>query len=612
MPIAAESLQAAAVRFSKNARECFNLELDGSLKSLVLAAGAMQRYHAMYERAVAAKDPNLEKFVQQVSTEATAYVSMVFIKSHEAKLGATKEGKLMLIAGGVNIPILDMMVEEVRTGRAHSLLLIPQLDAISKKNLEPRTVDPGNLEAEARAAAAIAVQDVRASLKQDLDYSPESLAIVDRALQRLKAIAEVSPESKSNLVRASCEKYGSYIGEVLVKHRGGKWLKIQVRDTVMNAVGIGAIYAMPALIVQAVLEGKKLDMGEKAAETVVQFAAFTQDRMQNAAPEGLFQNLDTPGEILKKIKLLAEEGVRTAKASHGVDLDYSLFSLSALDDVIEKHRKKIESERNVLNEENFQRARAFSSLPLGAYLGEVILRGHGGCWEDGDPWPRLRQHMMKFDPITVVGAFFRGENATATEKMHVASSQQYYQGIRPLLHDIVEAKLYGPGGKMEQLLAQMGPNLQLNIAILNFADSCLAFSYAECNVELDFSEKSLLDVDRMLEQFHKNTEEEIKAKPALDRANLVNLFGSYAGEVFRRALGGVWANDASGALVTDPSGEMRPGPNVAHLAVGGTRVFVVTKVRRFLEHGSGDSLAFMLHSFRTLIERGEITAGPAQ
>ena len=612
MPTAAEALQAAAARFTKNARECFTLELDGSLNSLAVAAAAMQRYHAMYQRAAAAKDPNLEKFVQQVSTEATAYVSMVFIKSHQAKLGATKEGKLMLISNGVNIPILDMMVEEVRTGKAHSLLLITQLDAISKKNLQPRELDPGNLESEARAAAAIAVQDVRASLKQELDYGPQSLALVDRALQRLKAIAEVSPESKSNLVRASCEKYGSYIGEVLVKHLRGKWLKLQVRDTVMNAVEMGAIYAMPALIVEAVLEGKKLDMGEKAAETVVQFVAFTQERMENSAPEGLFQNLDTPGEALKKIKLLSDEAVRIAKASHGADLDYSLLSLSALDDVIAKQRKKIDDERSVLTEEDFSRTRAFSILPFGAYLGEVIVRAHGGSWEDADPWPKLRQHMMKFDPITVMGAFFRGETATVTERMHVASSQQYYQGIRPLLHDIVEAKLYGAGGKQEQLLAQMGPNLELNSTILHFAEACLAFSYSERNIELDFSEKSLLDVDRMLEQFHKNTEEEIKARPALDRANLVSWFGCYAGEVFRRAIGGVWSDDASGALFRDASGGIRPGPNVAHLVVGGGRVFVVSKVRKFLEKGSGDSLAFLLHSVRTMIERGEITAGLMQ
>jgi hypothetical protein len=612
MPTAAEALQAAAWRFTKNAQEHANVELDGSLKSLILVSAAMQNYHAMYKRAAAAKDPDLEKFAKQVSTEATAYVSSVFINNCNAKLSATKDGKFILVVGGVDIPIGDMMLEELKAGKPHSILLITQVDNITKKNVQTKRLDAGNVESESRAAAAVAVQDVRSMLKQELDYGIASLALVDRALQRLKAIAEVSPESKSNLVLASCGKYGSYIGEVLVKHLGGKWVKLQLRETVVNAIELGSVYAMPSLIVQAVLAGKKLDMGDKGAESVVQFLALTEERIKNAAPDGLFQNLDTPGEVLKKIKLFAKEGVRIARISQSVELDYSLFSLSALDDVIAKQRKKIDGERSVLTEESFQQLRAFSILPLGAYLGEVILRAHGGSWEDASPGPKLRQHMMKFDPITVIAAFFRGETATATEKMRAASAQQYYQGIRPLLHDILEAKLYGPGSTQEKLLVQMGANRELNSAILHFAEACLAFSYTHFNIDLDFSEKSLLEVDRMLEQFHKSTEEEIRADPALDRQSLVNWYGCYAGEVFRRTLRGVWANDASGALINDESGKIRCGPNVAHLVVGESRVFVISKVRKFLEQGSADSLTFLLHSVRTMIERGEITAGPAQ
>jgi hypothetical protein len=600
MPTPAEALQAAAARFIKNAREHANVELDGSFKSLILVSAAMQRYHAMYEHAATAKDPDLDKFAQQVSIEASAYVSSVFINHFRAKLGATKEGKIILIVSGVNIPIADLMLDELKSGKPHSILLITQVDNITKKNLQPQKLDSGQVESEARAAAAIAVQDVRAMLKQELDFSLDGLPLVDRALQRLKAIAEVSPESKSNLVRASCDKYGSYIGEVLVKHLAGKWLKIQLHDRVMNAVGVGSIYLMPSLIVEAVLHGKKLDMGDKAAESVVQFAAIAQERRKSAPPEGLFQNLDTPGEVLKRIPLLAQEGIRIAKDTHDLDLDYSRFSLSGLDDVIAKHRQKLEAEQNVLNEENFQRARAFAALPLGAYLGEVILRAHGGSWEDASPWPKLRQHMMKFDPITAMAAFLRGETTSTTEKTRVASAQQYYQGIRPLLQDVLLAKLYGAGKTEGQVLAEMGPNRDLNSTVLHFAEACVAFTYSESAIELDFSENSLLDVDRMLERFHKNTEAEIKARPALDRQNLINWYGCYAGEVFRRAIGGVWADDASGTVP--------PGPNVAHLRVADNRVFVVSKVSKFLQKGSADSIAFMLHSVRTMLKNNELRA----
>lgn len=117
------------------------------------------------------------------------------------------------------------------------------------------------------------VEDVRAMPKQELDYSPASLVLVDQALQRLKGIAEVSPESRGNLVRASGEKYGGYIGEVLVRHFGGKWSKVEARGTVMNAIDLGSIYAAPAWIVQAVLENRPLDIGRVTARSVVESAA---------------------------------------------------------------------------------------------------------------------------------------------------------------------------------------------------------------------------------------------------------------------------------------------------------------------------------------------------
>jgi hypothetical protein len=149
-----------------------------------------------------------------------------------------------------------MMLEEVRTGKAQSFLLIQQVDAIRKKNLEPRTVEPGNLEAENRLQP------------RELGHCRWRVATLEDDCRRFS-------REQRNLARASCEKYGSCIGEVLVGRRGGKWLKVQLRETVMNAVAIGIIYVMPALIVQTVLEGKKLNMGEQAAESVVQFVAFT-------------------------------------------------------------------------------------------------------------------------------------------------------------------------------------------------------------------------------------------------------------------------------------------------------------------------------------------------
>lgn len=595
MTTAAEALEAASQRFAKGAKEHLNLDLDGSWKSILIVAAALQRYHAMFKKAADAKDIDRDKFVEKVAIEATAYLSTVFIKSHAAKLDATEKG-LILTVSGVKIPISDLMREEVRTGKPNSLLLLAQVDEITKKNQQAEAVEAGNLEEEARKAAAVAVEDVRGMLKVELDYSRESLVHVDRALERLKAMVEISPENKSNLIRASCEKYGSYIGEVMARHMGGTWNRFRLQDRILNAVGIGPINAVPALIVEAILNGKSLSMGEGSAATVVDFVAKAEGKSKTTTKEGLFRNLDTAGEVPKRIPQFLEEARRIAKVNHNIDLDGTLFSLAALDEVIVKERQRLESERKVLNDENFNQARAFSVLPLGVYLGEAILSAHKGSWEElpGESWMRIRQHMIKLDPLSVVAALLRGETSTANDKMKVASAQQYYQGVRPMLADIVEAKLCGTAGTREQLLLAMGKDQELNGSVAHFAESCMVFCYSTRGVELDFSEKSLAEVDRILEEFHGNRETLLGTSRITER-DLVNWFGCYAGEVFRRELGGQWVNEASGIGGATEK--------ITHLNVNGNRIFVVSKVWKFLNSGPGDSLAFLLHATRSTLEQ---------
>jgi len=594
---AMEALQAATSRFIANAKEHAGVELDGSLKSLLLVAVALQKYHTLYQRGAQANDPEAEKFAQNIAHEAMVYVSSMMMKAYNARMD-TKDGKIVLVYEGVVIPISEMMTEEVKSGKPNSLLLLKLIDDIYTKNSQPVELDSGDLASEAQAQAAIAVQDVLAALKVSADFSLASLAVIDRALQRLKSVAEVAPQNKSALIKASCEKYGSYIGEVFVKQLRGTWAKVRIRDRVVNVIQLGSIYSVPAFIVEAVLEGKKLSLGDQAAETVVQFAALTQERMRGATQEGLFDGLDAPGEIVKRIEPLAREGVRIAKVIHGHDLDYSLFSLEVLDQVVAKHHAKLEADRKVLTDENFQTARAFAALPLGVYLGELIRGAHGGCWENSTGWPTLRQNLMKFDPITVVASFMRGETAMATDRIRVASVKQYYQGIRPLLLDVLDAKLRGAEVSRDQLLAHMGPKRSLNDGVLHFAEACLIYAYVAHNLELDFSENSLLDVDRILEKFYKQAHEPNPAPPAVDPETLCKWFGCYSGEVFRRSLGGIWADDASGTVP--------PAQGIAHLNWDGNRIFVLNKIGKFLRNGTEDSVAFLLQAVRSLKARGEL------
>jgi hypothetical protein len=579
----AGAIHDAAARFAANALESVQVRLDGSLKSLMSVVVVMQKYHTFYERASAANDPDLSKFVQQVMVESTCYVVEVLVNHMGVQPKFTPAGEVLVVADGVEIPVTKIMLDELKTGKANSLLVVTQSDAIRKKNSVPQQVEPANVATEERTLAEVAVQDVRVMLKQDLDYTPQSLPHVDRTLLRLKALGEMAPANKSTLVGASCDKYGSYIGEVLVRHYQGQWSKVKVRDRVSSVVDLGTVYAFPTNIVEAVLEGKNLSMGDQFAGSVVDFLAVALERKKAAPPSGLFSNLDTPGEMLKRMDQFAEEAARIARDSYQIELDYSLFSLEELDSAIARHRAKLAEAKASLPEEEFDKQFAFSLLPLGAYLGEVFRRMHGGSWEDHNPWPVLGQRAMKLDPITAVRAFLCGQSASNFDKSSVSTVHQYYQGLRPVMLDMMEAKLFGSAGSERNLLTQMGPNTEFNKTMLTLAESCMIFSLAEYRVDLDFSEESLKDVDRLLEIFYKSTEDEIKAKPDLERNNLIYWYGAYSGEVIRRAVGGVWADDASATIP--------PGPNVPHINLDGNRIFVLKKVRKFLANGPGDSVA---------------------
>ena len=171
-----------------------------------------------------------------------------------------------------------------------------------------------------------------------------------------------------------------------------------------------------------------------------------------------------------------------------------------------------------------------------------------------------------------------------------------------MLRDVVQAKIYGAAGTEENLLAQMGPDQELNRAVLHFTEACLVFSYSSRGVELDFSEKSLEQVDTIIEQFHQNREKMLASAAGLPREDIVNWYGCYAGEVFRRVLGGEW--------VTDASSPVAGGQKITHLNVSGNRIYVVTKVHKYLEHGSEDSLAFLLRSVRSIIQGQIATRRP--
>ena len=68
--------------------------------------------------------------------------------------------------------------------------------------------------------ANLAVELFTGALDVKLDYSPESLADVDRIVEELKKAELPDAQSKEALLRLSY-----YVGEVFVKHLRGEWIQ---------------------------------------------------------------------------------------------------------------------------------------------------------------------------------------------------------------------------------------------------------------------------------------------------------------------------------------------------------------------------------------------------
>jgi hypothetical protein len=86
-------------------------------------------------------------------------------------------------------------------------------------NLEERTLIDGEpTSSRMHKLAAICAAAGRKSFSENLDYSVESIAAVDRAI--MKGWGESDEEPSPDMILT----FGAYVGEVLVRHSRGRWV----------------------------------------------------------------------------------------------------------------------------------------------------------------------------------------------------------------------------------------------------------------------------------------------------------------------------------------------------------------------------------------------------
>jgi len=128
------------------------------------------------------------------------------------------------------------------------------------------------------------------------------------------------------------------------------------------------------------------------------------------------------------------------------------------------------------------------------------------------------------------------------------------------------------------------PDQDISQIMQSYAEQAVAAAAREHQIELDYSEESLKQVENILERLHQPVPGVVPGAAAAptdaDAEDLCKMWGGYLGEVVRRRWGGEWVL------------ETYPGGNVLTVALstpGGT-VFPSLKIYRRLSQGAAENV----------------------
>ena len=111
----------------------------------------------------------------------------------------------------------------------------------------------------------------------------------------------------------------------------------------------------------------------------------------------------------------------------------------------------------------------------------------------------------------------------------------------------------------------------------------------EFKINLDYSEGSLEQVERLLARFH---DELTSANPGSKLEEMAKIWGGYLGEVVRRRFGGEWS------IEKYPAGDFL----IVTLNVNGARLFPSMKVHKRLTEGSSENIWSFYQAVRAKLE----------
>jgi hypothetical protein len=383
-----EKMRQYAERAVQVALENMKLKLDYQWQTLATMDEVVDSFH----RFVAGKGAD-QDFVQKATVTCGAYVGEIVRRTHGGHWMQDSPHQLpwLWVSRG-RFDILTRVHQRIANGTPPTLRAY--WDEIAQQSQSATSGKPqydyAALTEEMKKAAAVAVQDVKAMLKRELDFTPASLPALQDALVRVREMITMAPEHKTAVVNASLKKYGAYLGEIIKADCGAVWRKnVEGLPDDQPALNLGTLYAVPQHMIQAVLEGKSLHMGGLArpATNVMEYFESCR-RLQERwllkvmngpdTQEAMLRAMSDDMSIAAQIYHDCAQALVTANAKWEVAFDLSPASIEGLEDLLTKLWDFNRSSAPEPKPTQEQIGRAV--LMWGAYLGEVIRRTLGGKW----------------------------------------------------------------------------------------------------------------------------------------------------------------------------------------------------------------------------------------
>ena len=382
------------------AKETLGIDLD-------VSALGVQKLESFLGQADLRKLGELERHerIADLSLRCGAFLGEVLRRElggewHEVIPGRDKLGPVVEVSGHHFFPMYTISARLTKGSPSVAALYENWRAAVELSPIRMGAPE-GSLERDMLDFAEQGVMDVQENVIDWLDYSVESLEVLERWLRRIRSDASVKPMLAGRLGNVVALKLGSYLGEIVRRHLGGSWVRNEPGlPPEVPAVSTGGFYVVATGVMMQFIRGGGVSVSDKALYTVREYFDAVRSARKSAPPP----MSDDPG-LADALHDAAAAAVLTAQTKWGMSLDFSEASLEGLENILAEIHDACAAPPapDVPRPTDHQIAEVASIW--GVYFGEVVRRHHGGKWvdtpiEDRGPVLRLLVGTMALIPST--------------------------------------------------------------------------------------------------------------------------------------------------------------------------------------------------------------------